>query len=215
MSTSYKTDELYAAYKAPILRYLKWKLRNVLSETGDDAIAEDISSELWLRVLKHEGQFENKGSVKSWLYTIADNLVKDFWRDTLIRYVDRYGDTRTRPRMDRLDYPPKTSGEDPEDGKDSPASNLPDARMEAWLSGLEETDAADVILRQVDPPFRVVLKLRLQGFTLDEIAEKTNMPLSAVKARFYRGKARLLEMRETPIRCGSIECRPEKWVFTW
>ena len=226
MSTGYKTDELYAAFKEPILRHLKWELWTVLQETGDDAIAEDLSSELWLRVLKHEGRFENSGSVKSWLYTIADNLMKDYLRDEFIRAVDEDGCVKWRKRRERLDHLLKSdrkilgnagAEKDPEDEADCPPFQPRDSRPspQEWLLASEQDEFVDGVLRQIDAPSRAVLEYRLQGLSLTEIAEKTNTPLSAVKSRLYRGRARLLEMTETPIRCGSIECRPEKWVFTW
>lgn len=233
-------EELFKAYEAPILRHIRGHkiVQRMQRETGNDAasIAEDISSELWVRVLEHKDQFDDNGSVKSWLYTIAENLVKDHQRTRFIRELDEDGRVSWRKRAERLDHlvkrDRKTLGNagtenDPEDEADSPSFQPRDCcpSPQEWLIALEQDEAVDVILRQIDAPSRAVLEYRLQGMSLSEIAEKTSTPLSAVKARLYRGKSKLLETalaegrpvkpgtKANNLRCGSIECRPEKWVF--
>lgn len=236
MSTGCNPEELFKAYKAPILRYIRGHkiVRRFLKETRDDAavVAEDISTEVWLRVLNNEDKFDaNKGNVKDWLYTIADRLVMDFGKKRYIREVDAGGRVSWRGRAERIDYlvqrDRKTLGNDAgvdEDETDSPGFDPRDdcPTPEEWLSALERDESVDVILRQIDAPSRAVLEYRLQGLSLSEIAKKTNTPLSAVKARFYRGKSKLSETtvptvkpgaKANNLRCGSIECRPEKWVF--
>jgi RNA polymerase sigma factor (sigma-70 family) len=221
------------------LRYIRGHkiVRRFLQETRDDAdtVAEDISTEVWLRVLNNEDKFDaNKGNVKDWLYTIAGRLVMDFGKKRYIREVDPDGRESWRGRAERIDYlvqrDRKTLGndagvdEDETDESDSPGFEPRDdcPTPEEWLSALEQDESVDVILRQIDAPSRAVLEYRLQGLTLSEIAEKTNTPLSAVKARVYRGKSKLIKTAQTAgrpvakannLRCGSIECRPEKWVF--
>ena len=242
-TTGCNPEELFKAYRAPILRYIRGHkiVRRFLRETGDDAavVVEDISTEVWLRVLNNEDKFDaNKGSVDDWLYKIADNLVKDFGRKRYIREVDENGRERWRgSRAERIDYlvqrDRKTLGndavadEDDTDETDNPRFEPRDEcpSPEEWLAALEQDEAVDVILRQIDTPSRAVLEYRLQGLSLSEIAEKTDTPLSAVKARLYRGKSKLLDTAQTAggpvkpgvkannLRCGSIECRPEKWVF--
>ncbi len=233
-TTGCNPEELFKAYEAPILRHIRGHkiVQRIQSETGNDAasIAEDISSELWVRVLEHKDQFDNNGSVKSWLYTIAENLVKDYQRTRFIREVDENGRVVRRKRAERLDHldkrDRKTLGnagvENPEDEADSPSFEPRDCcpSPQEWLLALEQEEAVDFILRRIDAPSRAVLEYRLQGMSLSEIAEKTNTPLSAVKARLYRGKSKLSETAQTAspsaslrLRARSIECRPERWVF--
>ncbi len=229
MSTGCNPEELFKAYEQPILRHIRRK-------TPDDYTAEDLASELWCRVVGHADQFDNRGSVKAWLYKIADNLVIDFRSKTLLPENE---DKIPRKRTERLNHLSKRDREilgnrgfgkeqdDSEDEADGPAFQPNDCcpSPEEWLLALEQEEAVDVILRQIDTPSRAVLEYRLQGLSLNEIAEKTDTPLSAVKARLYRGKSKLLETTQTAsppaksngnakkLRCGSIECRPEKWVF--
>lgn len=222
MSTGCNPGELFKEFEKPILRHLRRK-------TPDDASAEDLASELWVRVVDYADKFDgNKGSVKAWLYTIADNLISDFWDETLL---PKNEDGIPRKRTERLNHLRKSDREilgNRGIGKDPDAENAPEydtvdrcPSPEEWLIALEQDESVDVILRQIDTPSRVVLKSRLQGMSLNEIAEKTNTPLSAVKARLYRGQAKARMCRdesnarrgnyEPRIKCGSVECRRAHW----
>ncbi|MDR3751035.1 MAG: sigma-70 family RNA polymerase sigma factor [Terracidiphilus sp.] len=87
----------------------------------------------------------------------------------------------------------------------------------------ERSNNLATLMQKLDPIYRAVLDATLRGMTLAEIAEETEEPLSTVKARYYRGLAKLKVLAHNAgvrlaalnghVRCGSIECRPEKWVF--
>jgi RNA polymerase sigma factor (sigma-70 family) len=192
MVCAFKSEELFKAYKEPILRYVR-------SLTRDEDAAKDISQELWVRVLQHEGQFEDDGHVKRWLFTIARNLVTDFRRTRKRKPVESLDNLSKRDR--------KTLGNDGgrvADKEDEKAGRRFEPRgrcttPEAWSSTVEEDEKIEALLLQIEPPYRAGLDSWLHGLTIGEIAEKTNMPLSAVKARFYRGKSRLLEATHTEL----------------
>lgn len=213
-TTGCNPEELFKAYKAPILRYIRGHkiVQQIRREMGDAnevaSIAEDISQELWLRVLKHEGQLENTRRTKSWLYTIADNLVKDYQR------------TRFRKRTERLETLGSAGAENRAGEEDSPSFEPLDCRAQEWLLNLEEEEEVDFRLLRIDVPSGEVIKYRLAGWSLSEIAEMTDTPLSTVKARFYRAKAKL-ETETSPVvhlelahmRCGSIETLRKRHMF--
>ena len=62
--------ELYAKYAGPILRYLYVRVR-------DQEGAQDLTQEVFVRVIKGIGGFEYRGekSFLGWLYTIANNVL--------------------------------------------------------------------------------------------------------------------------------------------
>lgn len=71
-------EKLYDLYSDRIYRYL-------LARTGDPDAAADLTTELFLRVIKHVGRFRlNRqrpaASFSAWLYRIAGNLATDFHR---------------------------------------------------------------------------------------------------------------------------------------
>ena len=67
---------LYEEYYDKIARYIFAKL-------GDQAQAEDLSSEVFLKALRSLDSYEERGiAMKSWLFRIAHNLVVDHFRKT-------------------------------------------------------------------------------------------------------------------------------------
>ena len=66
---------IFKKYNELIYRYIYIRVN------FNKAIAEDISQEVFLRVLKSIDSFDvSKSSLKNWIFTIARNLVIDFYR---------------------------------------------------------------------------------------------------------------------------------------
>jgi RNA polymerase sigma factor (sigma-70 family) len=101
----------------------------------------------------------------------------------------------------------------------SDAESNPERR---YLEG-ERKKTLTGLLSRIDPVHRAVIEATFDGRTLSEIANETNTPISTVKARYHRGKAKLTVLARNggvrlialdgPVRCGSIECRRERHVF--
>lgn len=68
-------EELILRYYAAILRYCRW-------HSADDARAEDLTQETFLRVFRNLSQYGKRDKFKSWLYTIANHLCIDESRKT-------------------------------------------------------------------------------------------------------------------------------------
>ena len=64
-------ERLYAAHAEPLLGFLVYR-------TGDRTLAEDVVADTFERVLRTRFRFDpRKSSEKTWLYTIAMNLLRD------------------------------------------------------------------------------------------------------------------------------------------
>ena len=64
--------------------------------TGDRALAEDLTAETFARALSHRSRFDRrKASEKTWLYTIALNLLRDH-----VRHSD--AESRAMERVETL-----------------------------------------------------------------------------------------------------------------
>lgn len=59
-------------YADQIYRFLYW-------QTGDELLAEDLTSEVFYRAWKHYGSLEDS-NYRAWLYRVARNLVTDHHR---------------------------------------------------------------------------------------------------------------------------------------
>ena len=65
---------LYRSYHPKVYRYILFRVDSV-------ATAEDLSSEVFVRLVDRIDQFDERGRpILAWLYTIARNLVSDHYR---------------------------------------------------------------------------------------------------------------------------------------
>lgn len=74
-------EELITRYYSAILRYCRW-------HSADNARAEDLTQETFLRVFKNLSQYGKRDKFKSWLYTIANHLCIDESRKTTWHMLD-------------------------------------------------------------------------------------------------------------------------------
>ena len=63
--------------------------RYIYSRIGVREIAEDIAQETFLRVWEHRKKFDSKkSSLKNWIFVIATNLLRDFFRKKRLETVE-------------------------------------------------------------------------------------------------------------------------------
>lgn len=156
-------DQLIVEYRHSLLRYL-------LYLTGDREVAEDLFQETWMRVLRHGAQFNGNSRFATWLFTIARNLVYDMRRRRRhISSLEATYDGDNRAFFEITDNAPS-----------------PLDRYQAQ----EKTARVAKAMLSLEPSHREVLLLYFHSeFSLKEIARITQMPLSTVKSRLYRGLA--------------------------
>jgi RNA polymerase sigma-70 factor, ECF subfamily len=154
---------LVTRHHAPLLGYL-YRLVG-----GDRQLAEDLVQETLLHVLRQR-TYQAARPFKPWLYTIATNLARDYFKSAAVRQRLQSGDEEEA--LLHL--------EDCEPG--------PEERALVAEQGSEVRAA----LAQLREEYRVVLLLRFyQGFSLQEIAETLHIPLGTVKSRLSVGVHRL------------------------
>ncbi len=143
----------------------------------DDAEAEGVVQETFLKFFEKLEQFEPRAKVSTWLYRVAYNASIDKIR-------------KRRPAQMWL-------GNDDGDGAEFFPGNLADWRYapEAWLSSLEAQRELTRAISALPEKQRLVFRLReLDGFSTAETAEILGISVGSVKVRLHR--ARLL-LRET------------------
>ena len=69
-------DELYRKHKDGLYRFF-------LRQCGNQALAEELYQEVWLRVIKARESYEQKAKFTTWLYRIAHNILYDHFRKPL------------------------------------------------------------------------------------------------------------------------------------
>jgi RNA polymerase sigma-70 factor (ECF subfamily) len=157
-------SELYNRHVDQIHQY-------VVNRTGETAVAEDITADVFLRALESLAAYDDRGvPFAAWLYRIARARVIDYWRRTQRR--------ATVPFEDR-DLPDWVAGEDVAEG-----DVLQHDQLAAGLAYLTE-DQQQVI----------VLKF-MQGLSNAEVAQimgKTEGAIKALQRRGLEALARLLK----------------------
>ena len=83
-------DAVVSAHHAEIYRYLQ----RVIGRTGE---AEDVSQETFLRACRAYGSLPGEANVRAWLFSIATNLAKNYFRSE-DRRRQAYGEVRASTR---------------------------------------------------------------------------------------------------------------------
>jgi RNA polymerase sigma-70 factor (ECF subfamily) len=155
------TDAFAALYD----RYLDTVYRYVYYRVGSRQLAEDLTSETFLRALRRIGTFTWQGrDFAAWLVTIARNLVADHFKSSRFRLEITTADmVSTESRSD--------TAEGPEN-----------AVMRAWTN-LALLEA----LKRLNPQQQECLVLRfLQGLSVAETARIMGKNEGAIKTLQYR-----------------------------
>jgi RNA polymerase sigma-70 factor (ECF subfamily) len=154
-------ERLYAEHAEPLLAFLIYRV-------GERATAEDILADTFERVLTARRGFDRrKASEKTWLYTIALNLVRDRARR----------DDVHRRAMDRV------------------YAGTPTPERETPFSSVDDRDALQRALSMLSSEEHDTVALRFGAdLTVPEIARLTGEKLTTVEGRLYRA---LRKLRET------------------
>ncbi|TDB79733.1 ECF subfamily RNA polymerase sigma factor, BldN family [Micromonospora sp. KC721] len=147
-------------------RYVDTVFRFVYFRVGNRQLAEDLTSDTFLRALKRIGSFTWQGrDLGAWLVTIARNLVADHFKSGRYRLEVTTGDVLDADREDR----------GPE--------GSPEAAVVEHITNVALLTA----VKQLNPEQQECIVLRfLQGFSVAETARAMGKNEGAIKALQYR-----------------------------
>jgi RNA polymerase sigma factor (sigma-70 family) len=149
-------ERLYEEHAQPLFGFLAYR-------TGDPALAEDLLADTFERALRARKRFDpRRASEKTWLYTIALNLLRDSARrsKTEARAIERIPHER---------------------------AGAPDE-----LTAVERGDEIQRALRVLSDEEREAIALRFGGdLTVPEIAKLLKQPLPRIEGRVYRSLRKL------------------------
>ncbi|NQV11927.1 sigma-70 family RNA polymerase sigma factor [Candidatus Uhrbacteria bacterium] len=148
---------LYKTFLDPIYRFIYFRVG------GDSEVAEDLTSEVFMKALEHIEKLDADQHPKSWLYTVARNKLKNHYRDR-----------RQEPDVDKL--APFLEGEDGRKVLESMGNEI--VLFEA-MSQLSDSDR------------RVVEMKHIEGFSFNDIADITGKKSGAVRVQAHRALKQL------------------------
>lgn len=162
-------------YEDPIRRHL----RNIVR---DEATAEDLLQEVFLRVWTRAGQWNQRGPFKAWLYRVATNLALNHLRSLRRR--------REQPLVITDSW-----SDDDDEGEFLPAWMV-DASALTPDTILELTEQREQIHKIIDglpeekrAVFRLVFQMEL---SIKETAGELGIPEGTVKSRLHYAKKHLV-----------------------
>jgi RNA polymerase sigma-70 factor (ECF subfamily) len=165
------------ALSALVARYQNRLYRYLLRIVREQADAEDLFQQTWVRVAERIGQYDAQRNFDAWLFSVARNLAIDHLR---------------RVRPDSLDEPISSDIEG-----ETKAARLVSKERPA-VDGLLERERAgqiEIAMGELPVSYREVLTLRFEEeMKIEDIARVLQIPLSTVKSRLRRS---LEQMRQS------------------
>ena len=134
---------------------------------------EDIEQEVYIKLWKNADKYEERGSLKSWVNTIAKNTSKDYLKSAVVK------------------------NEQNSTSDDIVLCNITDKKRSPEDCVIVN-ERQKRIIKSVDnlkPKFREVIMLcEIYGYTYEEASKKLNCPIGTIKSRIYNAKKELAEV---------------------
>jgi RNA polymerase sigma factor (sigma-70 family) len=127
--------------------------------TFDMEVSQDLTQNLFYRMIKYRNSYKSEHSVKSWIFQIARNLHSDHYMD----------EKRSGEIFLKTDKIPEVPADDPEAFHEDDYK-----RLERAMSGLSAEQKEIIVLS------------RYQGLKYEEISAITHQSVPAIKVAMYR-----------------------------
>lgn len=163
-----------AEFDRLVQRYHKQAYNIAYRMTGNNADAEDLTQEAFVRAFRFFGNYRRDWPFDNWLYKIMSNL-----------FVD---DLRRRPkaRLQSLDQPLDLGGR-----SDDVYLEIPDAgaNPERMIMSHELDEHIQRALNSLPKDFRMTVILAdIEGMSYEEISNAMRCSLGTVRSRLHRGR---------------------------
>jgi len=154
---------------------------------NDEERVEDLTQDTFLRIHRARESYDPSRKFSTWIHTIANNLLKNEFRNRSRRRETTFSDLR-----------PELS---PAGGPSRPVefeSRGPDPEREAYRSELRE--AIDTAIERMDEHHRVPFVMReVEDLSYEEIAEAIGIPVGTVKSRLNRARNAFRALLPVPV----------------
>ena len=162
-------EKLFQTYYKDIYQYL-------YSLTHDTSLSEDLVSEVFLEVVKSIASFRGEADMKTWMFSIARHK----WIDNL----------RKKKRLVELEVLSELVGEESGMTGTSPEENKP----EEQVLNKELLERIYTLIGEEPERTGTIVKLRLEGYSFYEIAQKENISESSARVIYFRAKEKIRQI---------------------
>ena len=136
---------------------------------------EDLEQEVLIKLWKNSDKYEERGSLKSWISTIAKNTSKDYLKSAVVRYEK--DSTSEEFILTSI-----------KDKKQTPESNV---------ISIERKQRIIKAIESLKPKLKESIMLcEIYGYTYEEASKKLKCPIGTIKSRIYNAKKELAQILE-------------------
>jgi RNA polymerase sigma-70 factor (ECF subfamily) len=176
------------AFVALVERYHSTMLRVALAYVPSPAVAEEVVQDTWLAVLRGLARFEERSSLRTWLFSILVNRA----RTTGERETRSVPVADAGPVVDAARFGPSGAWAEPPEHWIEEAENRIDA---AKLAELLRAGLGVLPARQRE----VVLLRDVEGLTGAEVCEVLAISEANQRVLLHRGRSKLRQVLETEL----------------
>ena len=133
---------------------------------------EDIEQEVYIKLWKNKDKYQEKGSFKSWVNTIAKNTSKDYLKSKVVKYEQN-----------------STS----EDLILNSIKDKKSTQEKSLLISERQQKIVDAIEKLKPKLKEVIMLCEINGYTYEQAAKQLKCPIGTVKSRIYSAKKELAE----------------------
>lgn len=131
---------------------------------------EDLEQEVYIKAWRNSDKYQERGTFKSWINTIASNVAKDYLKSAWFKNTQN--STNDDYTLDSI----KDHKITPED------SVISMERREKIISAIDS----------LKPKMReVIILCEMQGYTYEEASKKLKCPIGTIKSRIFNAKKEL------------------------
>jgi RNA polymerase sigma-70 factor, ECF subfamily len=176
------------AFSVLVTRYHSPMLGLALSFVSSRAVAEEVVQDTWLAVLRGIGRFEERSSLRTWLFTILVNRA----RTTGVREARSVPVADAGPAVDASRFGPSGAWAVPPEHWIEEAENRIDAvklteLLRGGLDGLPARQREVVLLRDVE------------GLSSSEVCEVLTISEANQRVLLHRGRSKLRQVLESEL----------------
>lgn len=165
------------AFGLLVAKYQRKLMRLVSRLVRDQAEAEDVVQEAFIKAYRALPQFRGDSAFYTWLYRIGINTAKN--------YLVTQG--RRMPTSTDSDIQEAETFDDGEQLRDI---NTP----ESMLATKQIAETVNIAMEALPEELRVAITLReIEGLSYDEIAEVMGCPIGTVRSRIFRAREAIAE----------------------
>lgn len=133
---------------------------------------EDLEQEVYLKIWKNSDNYKEKGSLKSWISSIAKNTSLDYLKSSYHKV------SQTSTSDEFVLY------------------NITDKKTTPDSKAVQKERQKKIVnaINRLKPKFKeVIIMCEINGYSYEECAQRLKCPLGTIKSRLYNAKKELAE----------------------